>query len=251
MTRRRGAGLAELLVTLALSGVVMATASRGLVQHVRQSRDREAQAQADGIVRDVQEVIRGELGHADVDPRLRGDTALDLASLRTVALACEASAARLVLPAASGWWSPPKVGDSVAVLDTLTGAEWRSAVVATGTQRASVACPAGGTRLTLAAAPPASVPTGLLPVRIWRLARYMAYRAGDGTWWLGERACLPECGTAQPVAGPLLPPSQGGFRLALVLAGDGRPAALDLTVRAVVRGRAARLSARIPLASVP
>jgi hypothetical protein len=102
--------------------------------------------------------------------------------------------------------------------------------------------------LTLAAAPPVAF-SGLLPARVWRVVRYALYRAGDGTHWRGERSCTPACSSAQPVAGPLRAPSQGGFRLGLVLGADGRPLALDITVRAVVANREARLAARLPLAT--
>jgi len=251
VSARRGAGLAELLVTLVLSGVVMATATRSLVHHVRLQRDRAAQAQADEIAGDAVAILRAELGHADGNPRVLGDTAVELASVRVVAVACERSAVRLVLPASAGWWSPPRTGDSVAVMDTLTGREWRAAVAATGTQHATASCPSGGARLTLATQPPPSVPVLLLPVRVWRVVRYTAYRAGDGSWWLGERSCLPVCGSAQPVAGPLLAPAQGGWRLAMVPGPEGRPVALDVGVRTAVRGRAAGVFSRIAVASVP
>lgn len=249
---RPGTGLAESLVALALAGVVMAAASRGLSQHVRLRHERDDQSRADEIVRVVRDVLRSALGHADpAAVRLFGDTAVQVASSRVVAVACDQLAARLVFPSSAAWWSAPRTGDSLALLDTLTGAEWRTALVATGTQRASARCPSGGTRLTLAAPPPASTPALLLPGRVWHTVRYLAYRSGDGSWWLGERSCAPACGSAQPIAGPLVPPSGAGFRLALVLAWDGRPVALDVSARAVVGSRSSAMSARLPLAAVP
>lgn len=251
VTRRTGAGLAELVVSLALAGVVMATASRSVVQQLRLHRERDAQAQADAIVREVSEVLRAEIGHADAAVRVLGDTAIELASQRIAASACEQSAARLVVPSNAAWWSAPHAGDSVALLDTLARSEWHAAIVATGTQRATAACPSGGTRLTLSDLPPATVPSIQVPVRVWRILRYMVYRASDNTWWLGERACAPGCGSAQPIAGPLLPPSQRGFRVAFVLRGDAQPVAIDLSLRAIIGGRTARLSARLPLVAAP
>jgi hypothetical protein len=249
MTARRGTGLAELLVTLVLSGLVMATAARALLQHVRLERDRASQRQADEVVRDVHAIVRAELGHADRYPRVLGDTAIELASLRAVAVACDVATTRLIIPSSVAWWSPPRAGDSVAVIDTLTGREWHAAVASTGTQHASVRCPAGGTRLTLATAAPTMAM--LLPLRVWRVVRYVAYRAGDGTWWLGERSCLPACGSAQPIAGPIIAPVQGGWRLAMVAGRDGRSLALDISVRAAFNGRTSGMAARIPLAPAP
>ncbi len=249
---RWGTGLAESLVALALAGVVMAAASRGLSQHVRIRRERDDQARADDVVRVVRDVLRSELGHADpAAARVLGDTAVQVASSRIVTVACDQVASRLVLPSSAAWWSAPRAGDSLALLDTLTGAEWRTAVVATGTQRSSARCPSGGTRLTLAALPPSSTPALLLPARVWHTVRYLAYRSGDGSWWLGERSCTPGCASAQPIVGPLLPPSGAGFRLALVLAWDGRPVALDVSARAVVGTRSSAMSARLPLAAIP
>jgi type II secretory pathway pseudopilin PulG len=248
---RRGIGLPELLVTLVLGVVVMAAASRTLVQHLRQQRDRDAQARADNVVREVHDVLRAELSHASGDLRVLGDTAVEIASVRIVALACDLSSTRLVVPGTQAWWSPPRAGDSLAVIDTLTHGEWRTAIAATATQRPSANCPDGGTRLTLVTAPPASVPPLRLPVRVWRVARYIAYRASDGLWWLGERTCAPGCGSAQPIAGPLLPPSQGGLRLALLTAVDGRQAALDVSVRAGDHARVSALFARLPVAAFP
>jgi hypothetical protein len=238
-------------VALVLAGVVMASASRGLSQHLLLRRERDDQARADEIVQVVRDVMRAELDHSTPDPRLLGDTAVQLAATRVTAVACELSAARLTLPASAPSWSAPRAGDSLALIDTLTGAEWHTAVAATGTQHANARCPAGGTRLTLDMAPPPSVPALLLPARVWRIVRYMTYRASDGAWWLGERSCAPGCASAQPIAGPLLPPNQGGFRLTLVLGPDARPVALDVSARAFIGGRWSAMSARLPLAAVP
>lgn len=248
---RRGTGLTESLVALALAGVVMAAATRGLSQHVRTRRERDDQARADDIVQVVRDVLRAELDHAEPGPRLLGDSAVQLASTRVLALPCDVTPTRLTLPSSAGWWSSAQVGDSVALIDTLRGAEWRTAVVATSTVRASARCPTGGTRLSLAVPLPSSVPALLLPSRVWRVVRYVAYRAGDGTWWMGERSCAPGCASAQPIAGPLAPPSQGGLRLSLVVGNNARPIALDVTARTVLHGRRAAVSARIPLAAVP
>lgn len=251
LKRRSGTGLAESLVALALAGVVMAAASHGLSQHLRLRRERDDQSRADEIVRVVRDVLRVEVGHADPAVRLLGDTAMQLASSRVVAVACDLVSTRLVIPATAAWWSAPRAGDSLALLDTLAEAEWRTSVLATGTQRASARCPAGGTRLTLSAPPPASTSALLLPGRIWHTVRYVTYRAGDGSWWLGERSCAPACAAAQPIVGPLLPPGGAGFRLALVAGRDGRPVALDVSARAVVGGRSSVMSARLPLAATP
>lgn len=251
MKPRRGTGLAELLVALALASVIMATAARTLMQQTQWHRDRTAQAQADDVVREVHDVLRAELAHVAGLPRIVGDTALDLASLRIVATACERDSTRLVMPASERWWSPPRAGDSLAVIDTLTGVEWRSIIVAVATQRASDHCPAGGTRLTLWGAPPPTVAVLALPARVWHATRYVEYRASDGTWWLGERSCTPVCGAAQPIAGPLRSAALGGLRLSPLTGANGVVRAFDLSVRATMGARTASLYARLPVAVAP
>lgn len=251
MSARRGAGLVELLVTVALAGVMAAAISRSAVQHLRWQRSRAAAAAADEIVREVHEVLRAELSHAATAVRLLADTAIEIASIRGLAIACELSPNRFVLPASTLWWSAPKSGDSLAVIDTLRRSEWRTVVTSAGAQRASVACPSGGLALTLAEAVPATAPALVLPARIWRTERYVTYRSGDGTWWLGQRSCASACGSVQPITGPLLPPVQDGFRLAFAPDGAGRPHAIDVRVRADVSGRSASRSARIPLSATP
>jgi len=248
---RDGAGLAELLVSVALAGVVMAAASRGLSQHLRWQRGRAAAAAAEQIVQDAHDVLRAELSRSSGEPRVLGDTAVDVPSVRQLLRACDASTSRLVVPHGAASWAAPRSGDSLAVLDTLTRVEWRTRIAAVGTQRASSSCPAGGTRLILTSPVPPTAPALALPVRIWRVMRYTTYRAPGGLWWLGERACAPSCGLVQPVAGPLMPPSQGGFRVAIVLDNSGRPRAIDLMVRAEVSGRRASLAARIPMGDSP
>jgi type II secretory pathway component PulJ len=251
MRRRDGTGLAELLVSLALAGVILAAATRGLVQHLALHRARDAQERAAEIVREVHDVLRAELAHAVGDVRVLGDTAVELASLRILARACRQDPARLVVPATAPTRSAPRAGDSLAVMDTLSRSEWRTVIAAAGTQRASADCPAGGVRLALGASLPASVPALAVPMRVWRTVRYVAYRAGDGSWWLGERLCTPGCGAAQPIAGPLLPPAQGGLRLSAVLGADGRTRVLDVSARAEVATHAASRSSRLPLPSAP
>ncbi|MHB1313108.1 MAG: PulJ/GspJ family protein [Gemmatimonadaceae bacterium] len=249
MTRRAGTTVAEMVVALLLAGVIAGAAGRGLAQLLRDHRDRAAATAAADAVQLARDVLRAELAHADANIRLLGDTAVQLASLRLVATACDASGDRLVLPDAAPAWSTPRPGDSLAVADT-TIPEWRTTVRSVSRERPSMACPAGGTRLVLASMPPASVLPLLLPVRVWRAVRYVLYRAGDGSWWMGERSCTPGCSSAQPITGPLLGPSLGGLRMALVSRAGGPPVALDLTVRATYAGGAAHLSARLPLATL-
>jgi type II secretory pathway pseudopilin PulG len=247
----RGTGLVELLIALALGGVVAAAAGISLVQHQRVQRQRIAATQGETIAGDVLRVMRTQVGHAAGDARVLGDTAVQLALLRGVVRACAVEAARITVPASEVWWSTVRAGDSVAVLDTLIHSEWKAAVQSAGSQRPSVACPAGGTRISLSAPLSPTAPARAMPVRIWHAARIVLYRASDGNWWLGERLCSSSCGAAQPVAGPLLSPSQGGFRVRLDTLASGVAAALDVEVRASVLGYVGARTARLTLRSAP
>jgi hypothetical protein len=238
-------------VSIALAGVILAAATRGLVQHLALHRARDARSRAAEIVREVHDVLRAELAHTAGDVRVLADTAVEVASLRVLARACHHDQARLVLPATEPAWSTPRAGDSLGVMDTLARREWRTVVAAAGTQRPSADCPAGGVRLTLGASLPESAPARAVPTRVWRTVRFTAYRAGDGSWWLGERLCATACGAAQPIAGPLLAPSQGGLRMSAVPGADGRTRFLDVSVRAEVATHAVRLSSRLPLPAAP
>lgn len=249
MTPRGGTTLAEMVVALALAGVLMGAAARGVTQHLRWQRDRAEWQQGDDAARQAVAVLRSEVERADGTVTVLGDTAVQLSAVRVVAVACDTGASRLVVPASVAAWSAPRIGDSLAMADTALG-EWRTSIVAASSLHSSTRCPAGGTRVTLAAPlAPSALPL-LLPARVWRVARYMIYRAGDGSWWLGERSCAPACTSAQPVAGPLATPAQGGLRLSLVVSSDGRPLALDIQARAPVRGRVASASARVPLRAI-
>lgn len=244
--RRHGVALAELVVSLALGGVLMGAAVRSLSQHLRLAREHEAQVRATAATRDALDVLRAELAHSGGIPRLSADTALELSSIRAYAPACDLVAGRPILPSGA-WWSAPRAGDSLAVIDTLTGTEWRTTIAVVGSQRASTRCPDGGTRLALTLPIPATAVPFALPVRVWRVARYVLYRGSDALWWLGERGCAPVCGTAQPIAGPLMSPAQGGLRLSMRFDAAGRAQSIDVVLQASVNGRRAHLDARLPL----
>lgn len=244
--RRTGTSLAEAVVALSLTTALLGAAARGLAHHERWWSERRMAGDAALAADETLAVLRAQLEHASGVPIVLGDTAVQLASLRVVASPCTAVANTMVLPATATAWSAPRAGDSVAVLDT-SGAEWRSVLTAVRDERPGSACPGGGTRLVMAAELPAFALW--LPARVWRTVRYVAYRGGDGAWWLGERSCAPTCGSAQPATGPLLAPSQGGLRLALVLTPTGRPVALDVRVRARAGTRVVSATARLPLSA--
>lgn len=58
-----------------------------------------------------------------------------------------------------------------------------------------------------------------LLARVTRRVRVVPYRSSDGTWMLGLRTCVTECGPAQPLAGPIRPPVEEGWRVRAVACG--------------------------------
>jgi type II secretory pathway pseudopilin PulG len=239
---RRGAGLAEMMVALALAAVASAagaTALAGAERYVRTARGASA---ARRTLREAEAVLASELRAAPADSlRVRGDTAVDFLGLVGVSVICVLSGEVLVLPpdAAAGgfpystWRAAPEAGDILAAFDTSAGV-WRTAVVDTASTRTDGAgCePSSGlisavdsaarrpvTRVVLRSslAPGATVGS---PVRVVRSARYALTKAADGSWSLSYRRCTgSSCGVAQPVVGPLAAPGDSGLVFADAAAG--------------------------------
>lgn len=250
MIARSGTSLAELLVALVMAGVVMATAMRGLSVHLRIQRMREARVRTQQAVADVAQVLRVESSRAVAPPVLRGDTGIDLTVLRGAPRACEASSSRVTVSNKEAWWDTPRVGDAVTGRDTLTRGVWQTTIAAVGSQSASAGCPFGGVRLTLATVPPMTVPLTATPLQVMHTERFVLYRAADGFWWFGQRACAATCGAAQPVAGPLQSPDRAGLRFASYTDESGRRLAIDLTVRASDVEVTATQNMRLPVVGV-
>lgn len=248
--KRTGATtLAELCIALVL-GFVAAALGGGVLlaaeRHARRDRDAGRESQA---IRDVAHVLATEVASARVGSIVvRGDTAIDIASHVGASVACRVGTTELVLPSVStslalpytSWRQVVEVGDQVVVWDATAGGVWVSARVDTVSARTDGAgCAADGafrtaadsaarfavTRLRVASPLPTGVVRGA-PVRVFRDVRWVLYRSGDRSWWLGQRRCTGACAAAQPVAGPLAPPADSGLAFGLSDAG-----VLTITVR--------------------
>jgi hypothetical protein len=243
---RRGATVAEMAVALLVAGFAATIGAGLLVAAERRARRDGHNAVSNQTARDVLHALRGEIESARWESiALRGDTAIDLQSHVGLSVVCSTAASAIVLPPATSsraepftlWRYPPEATDVVAVWDS--SGTWRYATVDSVTS-ATGGCPTSGpfrpiadsvagTPLTRIVVSP-SVTSGATigsPVRVYRGVRWMIYRGGDQHWWLGQRRCSPACGSAQPVAGPLAPPSDSGLRFEMWP--DGR---VVVTVRA-------------------
>ena len=206
---RRGLSLVELLVGIALLGVVsamvarlVAVTTRGVVRvRERSTRSATLRSAALALTRDVQGLATREL-------RVVGDT-LRYRARRGEGVACAIDGTGVALTRASyhGWRLPQPGRDSLAVLDRDTGA-WIVAGISTV---ASGTCPDGSAAMMVAGATwSGPVPA---PVRVLEWVEARAYQS-NGTWWLGARSLRP-ADVIQPLAGPIAPRGVGFARVAL------------------------------------
>jgi type II secretory pathway pseudopilin PulG len=250
LTRRRGAGLVELIVAMSLSAICAVAATSAMAGAERYMRRARATSDARRMVREAAAVLAFDLRAATGDSlRVRGDTAVDFLGLVGLSVVCVSSGPILVLPpdeAADGlpyssWRAPPESGDLLAVFDTSGTGVWRATVVESAAERTDGAGCGPSTGLLSGADSAARRPVMRVvlrssldsvralvgaPVRVVRGARYALTRAADASWSLSYRRCLgPTCGVAQPVAGPLAAPSDSGLTFAFI-AGSSQVEAL-------------------------
>lgn len=230
MRLRAGHSLAEALCALALGGVLAAAAGTALTGARRALERTEDLMRGGRAEREAVAIVRQALaaGSAVI---LRGDTAVELDLLLGVAVVCDTDRRALWMPAAEspGLTALPQLpvrDDLVAARGWGPGASewWYAALDSVQPRHDALRCPAaagwragasGVLRLVLAD----TVPTALQPgaeLRLYRRGRFALYNAGRGEWALGWRRCHPfteACGPIQPVAGPLVTPGAGGFRV--------------------------------------
>lgn len=212
---RRGVTLAELLVALALSGIVLGTATSSLLRQQRTAVVVGGSAASSAQLRAATGALAAELaplaaGTGDLLAGEGSDTTLGLRSFVTGGVSCDDAIGQATLAleegdaaaaghlprvgdslwwhagAAAGWRGRPIVSsDSVNVPCTLTGAPAHRRVMTGGAD---------------------SIPFGA-HLRVTRRSRYVFYRSGDGSWQLGLQEWVPEAGrlaAPQPIAGPFV-----------------------------------------------
>lgn len=230
MLNRRAATLVELLVALALAGVVLGTAMSSVLRQQRTHERIRAVSGADAQLRAATSVVAAQLSlldpaAGDLALGQADDTALQFRAAVAVSLACGRSNGSVTLlpdsagtPSFAGSASQPRSGDSLwwlgdsAWLGTRIGSVVREATSCTVPMSAS----GSALRLSLVGSGD-SVPVGAA-LRVTRQTRYALYRSSDGSWQLGFRE-WNDAGASfsapQPVAGPFLLRSGGrrsGFR---------------------------------------
>ena len=225
--KRAGMSLAELLVALAVGGIVLAVAGGSMLRQQRGARWVEGLTGAELQLRPVLRLLTDELSvldasAGDIAAGQASDSALQLRTVVSASLSCDSASALTLLPddaAAPALGSSaraPAVGDS-AWLYRGAAYGW-SAREVIGVARATSACAVptsvSGPTFRLLLDAPADVPAGT-PVRVTRWERWVVYRAGDGRWYVGIREFSPATSrfvAAQPIAGPFLRAARGGLR---------------------------------------
>lgn len=240
---RSGVTLIELIVAMAVAGIVLSTIAAISLRGQRLFADLAGARAATARVREATDILPLEIRGATPasgDIREARDTALELRGTIAAGIACIAESGGLALApptpgplSYAGVLTPVDSGDSAWVLTPSDSvASWVGyRVLATSTAAPpDTACDAPGPHLdaaarsvpmvslTLAGNPPLAGMLGM-PVRVTRAMRYSLYRAADGDWYLGERdwnSALSSFNGIQPVSGPFRSPSaSGGAGLAL------------------------------------
>lgn len=248
---RRGTSLVELLVALPLGLIAAATAAILLVRLARATRTQGAQLTAIRELRHALAVLRDDLEPLEVrDVVAVSDTLIEIRAHLGVLHFCEPAGATSMIVAAperldDAWVAGIRAGDAVrswggvADAGTVPVERLRTVVggpvtIGRGACGIVPSVPTRRWRLTFADSQP-QLAAGT-PVLVQRGVRYQHYRSG-GSWWLGRRTRDGVTWEGlQPVAGPLLSPSQGGMQAA-ALNEAATPAGLDsvAAVRVVLR----------------
>jgi prepilin-type N-terminal cleavage/methylation domain-containing protein len=279
LTRRRGTSLVELLVALALFGIVGLATLRSLDRQARLHSGMltvlEARAQHAAAHEAVATELRSISSQAGDLTRL-SDSAIVFRLPVGAGVACAVAPDTIYLApdsTASGqefarFATTPQTGDTVWLFnessrDIATDDAWIGfAVVAiartpgncSGSPLVSAALDATrpSWRLAVAGTLPPSVIAGA-PLRLTRTARFALYRGSTGEHWLGFSEILPATGawvTIQPVSGPYLPysaadPITSGVALGAMDSSGARVFASITTTAAIALATRTRTSRSI------
>lgn len=241
VSARPGHTLVELLIALALLGVVLTIVIGTTLTTWRSHRraaaraDTRAQMQAGGLA------LAADLRSLDaaagdfVDGGMR-DSSLDIRALVLAAVTCDTlpatiSIRQLVAPdGLAPITAPlPSFGDTLWIgRDASEGWRWDGVSVLSSRRTATACRGAPGIRVVAAGVLP-SIPVDA-PVRVSRRARWSHYRGSDARWYLGRREwdrALGRYDVVQPVAGPFAPYAGVSGGLSLTYADSmGTPIAL-------------------------
>ncbi len=242
--RSRGFTIAEVLVAMVLTGIVVAGVLRALTAqkrfYARQARILDARHAMRASTTILSSEVR-DLSSLDGDLYSIGLDSISLRSTVGFGVVCQTDVAggRLALTQVSGHFFL-EGSDSLQVFVESSVRDdddaWATLGI-TGIASSGLNCASGATpaRVVTISGDLTNVWVGS-PIRLLRPYVYRLFDSGDGYWWLGRR--LRSASDFVPVAGPLAPPSDQGLILTYYKA-DGDPttnpnlvARVQITVRA-------------------
>jgi hypothetical protein len=213
---RRGAGLLELLVAIAVAGLLAAETQLILGGAAVTLRERSERAGAEQAGRVALAAARAALeaagrGTGGPDLLAAGPTGFTVRVTRAAGVVCDTAAGRLTVRFGAAWWSAvrsPVPGRDSLLVATPGDTGWQG--FALQSAPASLLCPDGGPGLALpvGAASLARVAPGS-PLRVVEPVELRSYSSPPDDW-LGQRL-VATTQPVQPLAGPLGP---GGVRFA-------------------------------------
>jgi prepilin-type N-terminal cleavage/methylation domain-containing protein len=232
----RGVTLVELVVAMAIGGIVLALVGAISVRQQRLHTDLADRLALAEQLRQASSVLPIELrglGALGGDLRDARDTAVEFRGTIASAVICDTLSSAVVLaPADSGvstfasFLSAVAPGDTAWILTPGDSSDqWNAFSIASAAFTSGGGCrlsvpslpvsAQGLSRLALRLAAPLSSPVGSV-VRITRPMRYSLYRGGDGLWYLGARdwnSAAMKFNTIQPVSGPFSAAAAHGLEL--------------------------------------
>jgi prepilin-type N-terminal cleavage/methylation domain-containing protein len=219
MKRRAGFTLIELMISLAITGIVLTAAYKLLTANQRFYRSQSVIQDVQTNVREAALILAGELREispSGTDLHLMSDTAITINAMRALGFVCAAPdliLGRVVVQTSTlfKYRNIDATRDSVFIfregVDSRTSDDrWLRAKI-NGTANVNCANGQAGTRIGMAGMVGGflqldSVTIGA-PVRTFETVNYRLYDDGSGTWWLGIRNWISGAWTAtEPIAGP-------------------------------------------------
>lgn len=236
LTTRHAFTLPEILVSLAIAGIVATAMTTTLVRQMRFHGAASEILDVRAQLRDAADVLASDIRGAAVATYglpLMADSAIEMYSSIGSSVACSTPVGSVVLLAPSvlangntltSLLATPDTGDIAAIYAIPSGnidsARWETRrIAAFSSKTLASTCPsstgfttvgdavagATGYQVTLASPAGPDVRKGA-PVRFLRRARYSIYKSSDGKWYIGYRRCSvstpASCEPIQPLSGP-------------------------------------------------